>query len=483
MNMQARQITSFQGLLALLLLWLVAACGAGGGGISGSGGVPTGTSSGPIDGFGSVIVNGVRFNTSSATFTKDGEAAIQDDFRVGMVIELEGNFSTEVASSVSYRSEVKGPATSVSVTDPDLGTATLVVLGQTVRVNAQTIFDGTSLGALAPGDLLEVSGPRDTTDAVVATFVQLKASLAEYKVVGTVTNANPAGDTFRVGGLDVDYSTALLDDDFAGAEPADGDLVEVKGLPGDFTAPSDLLASKVEPVAGLAAGEGARLELEGYITDFVSAADFRVLGFPVRTTGSTTFINGTSGSLANNVKVQVKGSVAGDGYLEATSCEIQATNAVRTEWEVESVDTVGSTVTVLGVTWEVRPETELRDDSSAGVDPLTLGDLSLGDLVQVRGYMDGSTPVAVRLDRDDPQSDARLRGPVTSVANIGSFEIDILGTTVRGDGTTIYRNFDDSPMSQQAFFDAIGTGTFVDAKWDPFNNTGAPADELSLEND
>ena len=93
--------------------------------------------------------------------------------------------------------------------------------------------------------------------------------------------------------------------------------------------------------------------------------------------------------------------MAGDGVLEAASCEVQATNAVRTEWEVEAVDTVASTVTVLGVTWEVRPETELEDDSDAEVDPLQLGDLSLGDLLQVRGYMDGSTPVAVRLERDD----------------------------------------------------------------------------------
>ncbi len=484
MNLAKRQNSPLHALFALVLLWLVAACGAGGsGGISGSGGVPTGSSSGPIDGFGSVIVNGVRFNTNSATFTKDGEAAVQNDFRVGMVIELQGNFTTEVATSVSYRSEIKGPVTSVTVTDPDLGTGTLLVLGQTVRVNSSTVYDGTSLLGIAPNDLLEVSGPRDTTGAVVATFVQRKASLTEYKVVGRVSNANPGVDTFRISMLDVDYSTAVLDDDFAGGEPANGDLVEVKGLWDDPETPAFLVASKVEPVAGLTAGEGARLELEGYITNFVSPADFDVLGFPVRTTASTTFINGTSGSLANNVKVQVKGTVAGDGVLEASSCEIQVTNAVRTEWEIENVDTMNSTVTVLGVQWELRPETDLEDNSSAGVDPLTIDDLALGDLVQIRGYMDGSTPVASRFERDDPQSDARLRGPVTSVDELDTFRVDILGTTVRGDAFTVYRNFDDSLMGQQAFFDAIGLGTFVDAKWDDIVNTGEFADELSLEND
>ncbi len=479
MRLTRQQRNLLQGLFALLLL-LVTGCGSGG--ISGSGGVPPGTSAGPIDGFGSVIVNGVHFNSNSATITKDGVAAPESALRVGMMIELRGDFTTGVATSITYRAEVKGPATSVSVTDAELGTGVLVVLGQTVRVNAETIFDGTSLSTLVQGDLLEVSGPRDAAGAVVATFIESKATLDEYKVVGVVTNANPGADTLRIGGLDVDYSTADTSD-VPGGDPANGDLIEVKGFPADFSAPSDLLASKIEPVTQLSGGAGTPLELEGYITDFVSPADFRVLGFPVRTTGSTTFINGTSASLANNVKVQVKGTVAGDGVLEAATCEIQTTNSVRTEWEVEGVDTVASTVTVLGVTWEVRPETELEDDSDAEVDPLGLSDLALGDLLQVRGYMDGSTPVAVRLERDDPQSDARLRGPVTSLDDVATFRVDILGTTVRGDGLTVYRDFDDSPMTQQAFFDALQLGTFVDAKWDPFSTTGAPADELSLEND
>ncbi len=49
---------NLQRILILLVATALAACGSGGsGGISGSGGVPTGTSRGPIDGFGSVIVN------------------------------------------------------------------------------------------------------------------------------------------------------------------------------------------------------------------------------------------------------------------------------------------------------------------------------------------------------------------------------------------------------------------------------------------
>jgi len=69
--------------LALTLLLVLAGCGGGGGGGGSTPPVinpppPTngidrgGIAVGPIDGFGSVIVNGVRFDTSAAAFTVNG---------------------------------------------------------------------------------------------------------------------------------------------------------------------------------------------------------------------------------------------------------------------------------------------------------------------------------------------------------------------------------------------------------------------------
>lgn len=468
--------------LLFLLILLLAACS---GGISGSGGVPPlveteGFSVGPIDGFGSVILNGVAFDTSGASFTRDGESATQDDLRIGQVVEVEGDFETGIASSVTYRSEVKGPVTSVLVDSAELGLGTLVVLGQTVRVDAQTVLDGTSLELLAPGDLLEVSGPRRSDGSVVATFLQRKDTLAEYKVVGTVQAAS--GTTFEVGGLLVDYAGADVGD-LPGGVAADGDRVEVKADPVGFTPPAGLVASKVELVVGPQVDEGTPLELEGFITDFANPLGFQVLGFPVRTDDDTSYEEGSSASLADGVKVEVEGYVDAEGVLLASSIELKTTGAVRTEWEVEAVDVSASTVTVLGVTWSVRPETSLEDDSDAALDPLTLADLSVGDLVEVRGYLDGGVPVASRLERDDPQTEASLRGPVTSISPGGVVDLEILGIGIRSDFSTIHRDENDLVITQAEFFDALTEGVFVDADWDPFSGTEGAADELSLELD
>jgi len=82
----------------LLTAFLMGACGGGGGSSTTpppvvtppppppTGGITrTGVAfaAGPITGFGSVIVNGVRYDTSGALFTKDGVDAFQEDFEVG----------------------------------------------------------------------------------------------------------------------------------------------------------------------------------------------------------------------------------------------------------------------------------------------------------------------------------------------------------------------------------------------------------------
>lgn len=469
--------------LLVLFAAALAACGAGSGGISGSGGVPTGTSRGPIDGFGSVIVNGVAFDSDSAQILKDGLPATQDDLAVGQLIEVAGDFEQRVATTISYRSEVKGPVTSVVISDPDLGLASVVVLGQTVRVNADTVLNGVSLQTLAPGDLLEVSGARAQGGTVFATYLELKATLDTYKVVGTAESSAPT--SFRIGGLLLDTSSADLTD-MPGGVVTDGQRVEAKGAPAGWNAavPS-LAASKVEPAAVGTGAAGQRLELEGYITDFASPEDFRVLGSPVRTTASTVFLNGTSASLTNNVKVQVKGSLDSEGVLVAASCEIQSTGAHRTTWTIEATDMQDQTVRVLGVDWSIRGETELDDNSSANQDPLSFADLLVGDYVRVRGYRDGSELVAERLRRRDPDTEARLRGPVTAVEGLGAGEVEILGTRVLSDGSTIYRDENDQAISQSQFFEGLFLGRFVDAKWDPFGGdpTNQAADELSLEVD
>ncbi len=134
-----------------------------------------------------------------------------------------------------------------------------------------------------------------------------------------------------------------------------------------------------------------------------------LLQLGVTTDTNTQYLNGDASSLAVNVKVQVEGAINADGELLATRVIIQPIDLVRAEGTVQSVNFSGATLTVLGVTFAVRPQTELRDKSDADIEPFTLLDINIGDYVEVRGYVDATAVVASSIEREDADERERLR--------------------------------------------------------------------------
>ena len=174
-------------MLALSLL----GCGGGGGGdgnnqVSGidRGGITI--AQGPINGFGSVIVNGVRYSTTGATITIDDQPGVESDLRVGQVVRVEGQLdaggTTGTATRVSYDDDVEGPIQSID------RSATLVVLGQTIMVGPSTSFDDRisprSLAGLAVGDRIEVSGLVTAGGVIEATRIELKPASSAVELKG-----------------------------------------------------------------------------------------------------------------------------------------------------------------------------------------------------------------------------------------------------------------------------------------------------------
>ncbi len=442
----------------------------------GSGAPVSGITLGDIQGFSSVILNDNTINTDSATFLLEGESGAQSDLKQGQQV-LVTTDTNGAAVEVVYRANVKGPVTSVNVIDADLGQASVEVLGQAIGIDGTTTFSNGDLAGIVVGTLLEVSGVVDEAGGIRASFIELNTTLQEYKVLGTVSSSTAT--TFNLGALNVDYSSATLSE-FEGASIADGDIVEVKGAPAGFTAPDQFVADEVERLPTLTIGESAAVQLEGLIDRFVSGSDFDVQSAAITTDGNTVFVNGDVSSLALNVKVQLEGVQTGDAIL-AGRITIQPTNTVRAEGNVEAVDLVNNTIDVLGVRFVLRDLTRLEDDSSVGVDPFTLADLGIGDEVRVRGYLDGSTVVATRVEREDSEPRSRLRGPVTAEDAAGGV-VEILGVTVTGQtGITDYEDLSGSVISQAEFHQQLDVNEFVRATWDNFVDTNQVADELSIE--
>ncbi len=483
---------------APLVASLVAIAGCGGGG--GDGGTSVagidrlGASTGTVTGFGSIFVNGVEFETGRASFIIDDSPGRESDLRVGQVVTVIGtiddNGTTGEAQTVIFDDSVEGPIASI-----DRAGGQLVVLGQAVVVDGNTSFDDDivpgSLEGLAVGDFVEISGFLDAAGTVRATRIEKVSAGDELEVRGRVESLDTQNRTFVINGLTVDYRAAVLDDSFNGVI-SNGDFVEAKG--DSLGTNGELIATEVEleDDALVEFEVDGEVEVEGFVTRFASATNFDVAGIRVSTTSATEYDDGTAADLAVNVKLEVEGRLNANGVLVAEEVKFRSGSGSGGSGDssgsrdaelfatVDSVNAAAGTLVALGITISVDSLTRIEDKSDADVRPFSLANLRTGDYVEVRGLARSDGTVgATLLEREDPEPDTILRGPVGTA---GTQTLTVLGVTIETSAATQYRDVNDSPISASAFFAAVSAGDEVKARGTEVTATSLLAEELELEN-
>jgi hypothetical protein len=310
-------------LASAALLW---GCG-GGVGSGGTGGFADagGFASGPITGFGSVIVNEVRFDDSSAVISDaDGNSRSRDQLRLGMTVEVESGAitttaagtATAIASRIKLQSELRGPVSAVQ-----LAAGTFTVLGQVVTVDSTTLFDDNLTRGLA-----SLSGP--DAPAQVEVYAVFDASTGRYRALrvdaadaaaglrlrGPVQQIDAASQTVRIGGA----SYALT----AAAQPPGGLAVgQIVSLQVQAPAAGSALqvkswGSTVQPVA-----DTDQVKLKGVVSAYSSRTSFSVNGREVDASSASFSPSGST--LGLGVRLEVEGPVRG-GVLRATKVAVKS---------------------------------------------------------------------------------------------------------------------------------------------------------------
>jgi Domain of unknown function (DUF5666) len=132
-------------LLAAASLLIVSACGGGGDSAGGAAPPPAATQKtsmthGPVLGFGSVIVNGIRFDDSTAKIEVEDDDDDKGGLKLGMVVRVEGKVNddgvTGKADRIEMGAEVRGPVETV-----DTAAKSFVAMGASVKVNDATLFE------------------------------------------------------------------------------------------------------------------------------------------------------------------------------------------------------------------------------------------------------------------------------------------------------------------------------------------------------
>lgn len=413
--------------LALSASLLVSACGGGGGG--GSAG-PTASSAsqssvyaGPITGFGSVIVNGVRFDTVGVPLADDeGNTVHLSDLALGMTVAVSGDADEAAGRGTAHQlSLVHGTTGPISAID--VANAQLTVLGQTVKTNAATAYEGaTGLAALQVGDVVEVFGVVQADGSLLATLIEKYAApVATLRVTGLVGTVDTTQHTFQLGKLTVDYGSATITGTLAA-----GKLVKVKAAASALVN-NVLTASSIKVREGAAYGvnvaAGSVLKLKGVADAAPVNGQLTVSGVPVDV--SQAKIAGGA-TISAGAYLIVKGTWNGT-VLQATQVELEAfrDDADALFGAVSSI--TGSQAVVNGVTVDL---------STASFEDGSLAQVTVGSYVEIKGHVQGNVLVATQVELKTQAGAQGMvyeqHGVITDFVSASSFKINGLPVDASG---------------------------------------------------
>lgn len=477
--------------LSAAIALTVVACGpSGSGGLAGIGGSGY-VSSGSVTGFGSVFVNGVEFETDSATFDVDGASGTQDDLAIGMIVKVSGSINDDgisgTATSISFDDEIQGPVTDILPVGNDLIKQSFSVLGTTVIIDSgSTTFDGLDFGSIRNNNNVEVSGFFDKDGIIQATRVELKdidfvdnVSIVEAK--GLIKNVS--GTTFDLGdnieSPRVNASNAAIEDLPNGL--VNDQLVEVKGT--YDTASDTINATEVEGEDD-SFDDTDEFELEGLVSGYTGIDSLFKIG-NISVDASNAEFEPITLSLADDLRIEAEGSIV-NGVLIATEIELEG-GYIKVHAPVLSVDVVSSTFQLTPVTGEsitvtVTTDTQLEDDVT-GTEPYTLVDLfNNGGFVEVQGYDDGNGGITATEVEVKESSDVVVQGYATDVTNT---TMTVLGVTFDYDATTKFEDENDmsitDPSDIQDLIDRIAATLPLIKIQDDSDLPADPADGLADE--
>jgi hypothetical protein len=423
---------------------------------------------------GNLVVNDSLyvFGPGTVRVIVDGAAAFTS-IRPGHVVQVgaraDNGGGASVLAQIELEHLLRGPIDSGGI---DLNANSIRVLGQDLPLPAFVELgegaDDLKIGDFADGDYVQVSGWLDASGNILAGRVQRTAPVFDtLEISGRVSAVDAVNRILQIGDLVIDYSSAQFVYMSASQLQA-GDDLEVVGsvLNGE----GQLLATRVRQVPDLLSGyEGQEVEVQGFATQPLLANEFILAGQSIRVSGSTEYVRGTSADVQPGRLLEVEGTIAADGALEASRVEFDeevVEAEIRIAGVVESVDPQTQQFGLFGLTISATLATRYDDKTGSATPFVDFSDMQPGIFVELRGYddPDGSNLVTTtRIEREVP-GDTTLKARVTG--NDGT-SISLLGLALLTDSGTVYVDASGQNVTEQQFVYAAQVGVLIRA-------TGAP---------
>jgi Domain of unknown function (DUF5666) len=312
------RVTSFSFKRLLLAVLSAALIVAGLVGSVRTGGTGLAVEYGEIEGFGSIVVNGVHYDERNANIIINGVPNQPPHLlELGMIVEVQGTVDATrtagVADVVIVNRTLVGQVQAV-----DGVTGEFTVLNQRVRPGSTVRMVGISHSSqVVPGLWLGIYGLRDAvSNMVTATRLEGLDAASSSSIRGSVSNVTST--QFNIGALVVSRAGAAINE---AEHLVNGVFVEVAGA---FDAVQNVLrATAINVTNEVHGADGADTAITGFVAGFQSLSNFTVAGVTVDASGAR-FTNGTATDLADGRKVEAEGHFMG-GVLHAEVIEFKNT--------------------------------------------------------------------------------------------------------------------------------------------------------------
>lgn len=325
--------------LAMACASMLGACGGGGGGLSATAPATVG---GTISGLGSIVLNGVRYETIGASvLDADDGTSIHSPMGMGMTVEIDPSTTgSTTASTIHVQTGIKGSTSLVNASSSSLNVAGLPVTADanTFIVNSATSVSGSFAALLTDNQSVEVYGLPQSDGTFKATRIEILSTAPRVQLVGAVSGLNTANSTFTLGGNGNTVTVAYAGT-AAPAGLADGSVVSVhtntSASAANYAATALYLRSASTSTftqydthyAGTSGVRNEANELYG----MVSGLTLTTGGCSLQVQGVTAVLASTTlcGALQNGDYVELKGLFS-NGQITAHKVEFKTSGGDRT---------------------------------------------------------------------------------------------------------------------------------------------------------
>lgn len=324
-------------------------------------------------------ISGIASRSSGSGFLVMGvQVKTKTPVANGAAVTVQGLKNSDgsiAAETVTVSAEIKGNISSI-----DTAGSSLVVLGQTIKVDANTVFEISDSGnlnfaALKVADFVEVHGLRQADASLLASRIELKTGTvpSEVEVRGMVSGLDIVAKTFLLGTQQVSYgslnSVMALNN---------GLWVQVKGALNNFNV---LVASKLDTKTYVLPKAGERVELEGIVSGLDAAAKVvTIQGYSVNYSNAV-----VTGMAVNGAKAEVHGTFIA-GAISAQEIEFDSAQKGFADADskhkgvIAAIDAATKGITIDGVVYFVDDNTVLEQADT----PITFANLTIGAFVEIK---------------------------------------------------------------------------------------------------